>query len=84
MDLKDWRGTPIHVGSTVTYAVKQSSSVYVNEAVVEEITEERTRRMSLAPQPFLVVKGTGRGSSNWRAHTKRVKLTSLKTVTVLA
>lgn len=35
--IKDWRGTPIEVGDVILYAVKHSTSVEVNEAIVKEV-----------------------------------------------
>jgi hypothetical protein len=35
--VKDWRGTVIEVGDVILYAVKHSTSVEVNEAVVSEV-----------------------------------------------
>jgi hypothetical protein len=36
-EIKDWRGTLIEVGDVILYAVKHSTSVEVNEAVVSEV-----------------------------------------------
>jgi hypothetical protein len=36
-EIKDWRGTPIEVGDVILYAVKHSTSVEVNEAIVSEV-----------------------------------------------
>lgn len=44
--VKDWRGTELKVGSIIVYPVRQSSSMWVNEATVisfEEIKPETTR-----------------------------------------
>lgn len=38
--MNDWRGTPIEVGSTIVYAVTQSSHITMVEAIVDEIIEE--------------------------------------------
>jgi len=35
--IKDWRGTEIEVGDIILYAVKHSTSVEVNEAIVKEV-----------------------------------------------
>lgn len=37
VELKDFRGTPITVGSVIVYPGRQSSSLWMTEAVVEEI-----------------------------------------------
>lgn len=34
---KDWRGTPLHVGSTIVYPSRHSSSVWMTEATIEMI-----------------------------------------------
>lgn len=39
MSIKDWRGNEIKVGSRIVYPGRQSSSMWVVEAVVREITE---------------------------------------------
>jgi len=36
-EIKDWRGTKIEVGDVILYAVKHSTSVEVNEAIVKEV-----------------------------------------------
>lgn len=36
-DIKDWRGTLIEVGDVILYAVKHSTTVEVNEAIVREV-----------------------------------------------
>ena len=36
-EIKDWRGTLIEVGDVILYAVKHSTSVEVNEAIVSEV-----------------------------------------------
>lgn len=36
-EIKDWRGTLIEVGDVILYAVKHSTSVEVNEAIVKEV-----------------------------------------------
>lgn len=35
--IKDWRGTVVEVGDVILYAVKHSTSVEVNEAIVKEV-----------------------------------------------
>jgi hypothetical protein len=37
-EITDWRGTKIDVGDTIVYAVKESASADIHEAVVAEIT----------------------------------------------
>lgn len=65
--LLDWRGTPIVVGSTVVYPVRQSSSMWVCEGRVEEITKTNTlwRREPEYKVKVLHLK------SNWPLHTGR-------------
>lgn len=41
-ELKDWRGTPICVGSRIIYPVCHSSSVYLIEAEVTEVNGDGT------------------------------------------
>ena len=36
-EIKDWRGTRIEVGDVILYAVRHSTSVEVNQAVVSEV-----------------------------------------------
>jgi hypothetical protein len=36
--LKDWRGVPMNVGDTVVYPVRQSSSMWMEEGEIIEIS----------------------------------------------
>ena len=41
-ELRDFRGTPILVGSRILYPCRASSSVWMNEAEVKSINEDKT------------------------------------------
>jgi len=40
--LKDWRGTEIKVGSRIVYGVRGSCSIYLREAIVLEVGDEKS------------------------------------------
>lgn len=81
--MKDWRGTPIEVGSTIVYPGRQGSSVWVNEAVVLEVGERR--RWQLLPgetEPALKVRRT-HDTTGWRDLDKVSTVTAVDRVTVV-
>lgn len=70
--MNDWRGREITVGCTIIYPCRVSSSVWLNEAVVEEV---HSNKLIVAPT---------RSTHRWRASTGRsVTLTALERVTVV-
>jgi hypothetical protein len=84
IELNDWRGTPIEVGSTIVYAVASSGSmISMVEAVVEEVGEEEGWN---GPVPVLWVR---RKLEHWSskftesAKNKRVKLSRLDRIVVV-
>jgi hypothetical protein len=70
--VKDWRGTPIAVGSTVVYPGRQSSYVWLNEATVLAVDED-ARTLTIR-----------RGFENARRSPARKRVDpSVKTLTAL-
>jgi len=43
--MKDWRGTPIKVGSTVVYPSRKGSSLWMIEGVVQSLTPLTVRKL---------------------------------------
>lgn len=83
MELTDWRGNDILVGSTIIYVVRHSSSVSLVEGYVTEIGEEYTWKVD--PVPYVKVmplmqKGYGRAR---KRDNKEVKLTRVDLITVI-
>ena len=76
---KDWRGTPLHIGSTIVYPSRHSSSVWMTEAIIEEVhmVHERVTK--------LVVRRS-RMTRRWATEIVRpvVTLFNVMDVTVLA
>jgi len=83
--LTDWRGTEIEVGDTILYAVKHSTSVEVNEAIVSEVGErEEAWSISGDMHPYLTVEWSrSNAMHNWRK-IKRLTINNVKGVTVIA
>lgn len=81
--IKDWRGTEIEVGDVILYAVKHSTSVEVNEAVVREVGF-KGEDWHGNPKPFVRVEWvrSSAGSPDWR-YIKRVTLTVIRNLTVV-
>jgi len=97
-EIKDWRGTPIEVGDVILYAVKHSTSVEVNEAIVKEVGRKapswlwrEPREDDLKPyvtcewqqSSYCYVPGRDHVASAGRA-IKNVKLTNFEGITVVA
>lgn len=90
--IKDWRGTPIEVGDVIIYAVKHSTWVEVNEAIVKSACmEPKTYGNDTEP----VVRCEWQNSSySYRPDSKNrfdpgrmikhVKLTNFEGITVVA
>lgn len=55
LELKDFRGTPIVAGSVIVYPGRQSSSLWMTEAVVKEVATRQTWRKEV---PVLLVQPT--------------------------
>lgn len=90
-EIKDWRGTPIEVGDVILYAVKHSTSVEVNEAIVKEVKMEELS-YSTRKHPVVVCewqtssysyRPDGTTFSSGR-QIKVVKLTNFEGITVVA
>jgi len=92
--IRDWRGTEIEVGDVILYAVKHSTSVEVNEAIVSEIGEkESPYGFSGDPVPYVMAEwhqssycyrpGQTHVASAGR-QIKQVTLTNFEGITVLA
>jgi hypothetical protein len=92
--IKDWRGTAIEVGDVILYAVKHSTSVEVNEAVVREIGEkENPYGFRSGPVPFITAEWVrssygympGRDLiTAWERKIKAVTLTNFEGITVVS
>jgi hypothetical protein len=77
--VKDWRGTEIEAGDTIVYAVKESTSVGLNEALVTEVGEEA----DWYGRPEIRVTATWlRGTYDERA-SNRVRLKQVRNITVI-
>lgn len=96
--LSDWRGNEIYPGATIVYAVTQSSSITMVEAVVDEIFYTNEYRSVLDPEtqkwdykevPVPSLKVTRKAEhhkGSYRLSTfkgKKVTLTALERVTVI-
>jgi len=79
-ELKDWRGTPIEVGSTIIYPGRQGSSVWVNEGEVLAISTNESRIWHRSAE--LTVRRI-RDSHGWGREEKVVYVYALERVTVL-
>lgn len=89
--IKDWRGTPIEVGDVILYAVKHSTWVEVNEAIVKSVGEEESEWHT---KPIPVVRCEWQTSSysyrpggtrfSSERMIKNVKLTNFEGLTVVA
>lgn len=93
-EIKDWRGTEIEVGDVILYAVKHSTSVEVNEAVVSEVGMKPQYSWSdehLVPtviaewqrSSYCYVPNRARLVRSGR-QIRRVKLTNFEGITVVA
>ena len=84
-EIKDWRGTAIEVGDVILYAVKHSTSVEVNEAVVREVGFKGEDWRG-NPKPFVRVEwirsSVGFGNYGWR-RIKAVTLRAIENLTVV-
>ena len=82
-EIKDWRGTAIEVGDVILYAVKHSTSVEVNEAVVREVGFKGEDWRG-NPKPFVKVEWvrSSAGLPEWR-YIKAVTLTVIRNLTVV-
>lgn len=81
-ELKDWRGNTIAVGDVILYAVKHSTSVEVNEAVVKGFGEDTTwNGQAKATIHVEWIRSSG-GFAEWRK-VKLVTITNVKSVTLL-
>lgn len=79
--LKDWRGTSITPGSTIVYPGRHSSSLWMTEATVLNVTH---RAKWTGVERVLVVQPTktqGYSPINWKP--KKVVLSALDRVTVV-
>jgi hypothetical protein len=99
-EIKDWRGTLIEVGDVILYAVKHSTSVEVNEAVVREVgykapawlaefrdaTEKDKKPYVLADWILSSYCFTPKGSHEIYSYRtiKSVKLTNFEGITVVS
>lgn len=54
-ELKDWRGTPIEVGSTIVYPGHRGSAYWVTEAEVTDIQWEPHKWRTFESSPKLTV-----------------------------
>lgn len=81
--MKDWRGTEIKVGSLIVYPVRQSSSLWVNEARVTEIIPySGSRTDKWAPIGTLKAQTT-RMYDSWSKPGKVVTVSCVERVTVV-
>lgn len=91
--IKDWRGTEIEVGDVILYAVKHSTSVEVNEAIVSEVGMAPVGNWTDRTQPTVIAEwqrssycyAPDRGCLvKSGRQIKRVKLTNFEGITVVA
>lgn len=80
--LKDYRGAPIEVGSKIVYPCRASSLLWVQEAEVLHVGERAPRYSGDSLYPYLIVRGTGRGSG-YHSHSKKVTITEISRVVVV-
>jgi hypothetical protein len=88
MEIMDWRGNTIKVGSTVVYATAQSSSITMKEGTVVEIGKVEREYSYKESEPYLKVaykgdNGHTEGLRGWQKPGKLVTLTVLQRVTVI-
>lgn len=84
--IKDWRGTLVEVGDIILYAVKHSTWVEVNEAIVSETGFQGTD-WNGDPKPFVCAEWQRSSmyngdSASWR-HIRRVTLRVIANLTVV-
>jgi hypothetical protein len=82
--LYDWRGNKIEVGDVILYAVKHSTSVEVNEAVVKGFGENESWRGD--PESTIQVDWVRSSDGDWSAKWRKVKsvtITNIKSVTLI-
>lgn len=77
--MKDWRGTDITIGSTIVYPGRHSSSLWMTEAIVLNITERKTWQGAVPVLIVLPIQSTGYAP----AKPRKVVLTALERITVL-
>ena len=84
-NLRDWRGNTIEVGDVILYAVKHSTSVEVNEAVVMGFGEQSEYSYQEGPTILVewIKSSDGERAAKWRK-IKRVTITNTSSVTVMA
>lgn len=82
--LYDWRGNKMEVGDVILYAVKHSTNVEVNEAVIKGFGENESWRGD--PESTILVEwirsSDGESSQQWRK-VKVVTLTNIQSVTLI-
>lgn len=78
-ELKDWRGTPIVVGSTVVYPGRGGSAMWLNEATVLEVGEVDVYHLRV---PRLKVQQTN--TTGYSLNTGPSYLRAIDRVTVVA
>lgn len=78
--MKDWRGTPIEVGSRIVYPGRQGTWLWLNEGEVEEFGE--VERFGV---PFPTLRVRRIRDSGWRdvPEGRLVTLTAVRNVTVV-
>lgn len=85
--MKDWRGVEIQIGDTVVYPTTQSSSLTMNEAIVDEVTEgpDKDWKGRLLPVVWVIRQHEHYWNpNNTKVKPKRVKLTRPDRITVVA
>ena len=92
-EIKDWRGTIIEVGDVILYAVKHSTSVEVNQAVVREVGMKPKGVWTDELEPVVIADWQissdyyspvhKRGWYSNQRKIKRVKLTNFEGLTVV-
>lgn len=77
--MKDWRGTPIEVGSVIVYPGRHGSSHWVTEAEVVEIRNRLTWSGEFVP----LLKVARRRDNNWRGQEGTSYIERINMVTVV-
>jgi hypothetical protein len=92
-EIKDWRGTRIEVGDVILYAVKHSTSVEVNEAIVRRVGYGPEKDWQGNDKPFVAAEWIVSSycfTPGWTGEVyntrtiKHVKLTNFEGITVVS
>lgn len=80
-ELKDWRGTPIEVGSTIVYPGRHGSWIWMNEGEVISIAPREPKYFS---RPVTLTVRRTRDSGDWGGKEKVVSVYAVERVTVVS